>query len=204
MEVGDSSPGGPQVRARKDIPRGARLGSFVGKWASEPFNPRYAWEVSSPKAIEILRYSVSSFRSYFLRLNKLITCSWTIVERRWDWNSKKPKFNGANGSNACACRYLVFYGNSVHRFTRESYPISSPCWRGYLSNRLKNDRSVYNERGRREREKVNTLEIQSLYLFFHVFSLALSHFLRISFLLMYPMEKCTNIVFYIVVFLSRR
>ncbi|XP_043276256.1 transcription factor hamlet-like isoform X2 [Venturia canescens] len=45
VEVGDLSPGGPQVRARKDIPRGARLGSFVGKWASEPFNPRYAWEV---------------------------------------------------------------------------------------------------------------------------------------------------------------
>ncbi|KAG7202017.1 hypothetical protein KM043_004703 [Ampulex compressa] len=45
VEVGGSAPGGPQVRARKDIPRGARFGPFLGKWASEPFNPRYAWEV---------------------------------------------------------------------------------------------------------------------------------------------------------------
>lgn len=45
VEVGGSEPGGPQVRARKDIPRGARFGPFLGKWASEPFNPRYAWEV---------------------------------------------------------------------------------------------------------------------------------------------------------------
>lgn len=47
VEVGGSEPGGPQVRARKDIPRGARFGPFLGKWASEPFNPRYAWEVSA-------------------------------------------------------------------------------------------------------------------------------------------------------------
>ena len=46
VEVGGSAPGGPYVRARKDIPRGARFGPFLGKWASEPFNPRYAWEVS--------------------------------------------------------------------------------------------------------------------------------------------------------------
>jgi len=46
VEVGGSAPGGPCVRARKDIPRGARFGPFLGKWASEPFNPRYAWEVS--------------------------------------------------------------------------------------------------------------------------------------------------------------
>ncbi|KAK1134212.1 hypothetical protein K0M31_011994 [Melipona bicolor] len=46
VEVGGSAPGGPLVRARKDIPRGARFGPFLGKWASEPFNPRYAWEVS--------------------------------------------------------------------------------------------------------------------------------------------------------------
>lgn len=46
IEVGGSAPGGPYVRARKDIPRGARFGPFLGKWASEPFNPRYAWEVS--------------------------------------------------------------------------------------------------------------------------------------------------------------
>ncbi|XP_033323188.1 transcription factor hamlet isoform X3 [Megalopta genalis] len=45
VEVGGSLPGGPQVRARKDIPRGARFGPFLGKWASEPFNHRYAWEV---------------------------------------------------------------------------------------------------------------------------------------------------------------
>ncbi|XP_018360596.1 PREDICTED: MDS1 and EVI1 complex locus protein EVI1-like isoform X1 [Trachymyrmex cornetzi] len=45
VEVGGSAPGGPYVRARKDIPRGARFGPFLGKWASEPFNPRYAWEV---------------------------------------------------------------------------------------------------------------------------------------------------------------
>lgn len=47
IEVGGSAPGGPQVRARKDIARGARFGPFLGKWASEPFNPRYAWEVSA-------------------------------------------------------------------------------------------------------------------------------------------------------------
>jgi len=46
VEVGGSAAGGPYVRARKDIPRGARFGPFLGKWASEPFNPRYAWEVS--------------------------------------------------------------------------------------------------------------------------------------------------------------
>ncbi|XP_066584194.1 transcription factor hamlet-like isoform X2 [Prorops nasuta] len=45
VEVGGILPSGPQVRARKDIPRGARFGPFLGKWASEPFNPRYAWEV---------------------------------------------------------------------------------------------------------------------------------------------------------------
>ncbi|XP_011333068.1 MDS1 and EVI1 complex locus protein isoform X3 [Ooceraea biroi] len=45
VEVGGSAAGGPYVRARKDIPRGARFGPFLGKWASEPFNPRYAWEV---------------------------------------------------------------------------------------------------------------------------------------------------------------
>ncbi|KYN21825.1 Transcription factor hamlet [Trachymyrmex cornetzi] len=47
VEVGGSAPGGPYVRARKDIPRGARFGPFLGKWASEPFNPRYAWEARS-------------------------------------------------------------------------------------------------------------------------------------------------------------
>ncbi|CAL1674608.1 unnamed protein product [Lasius platythorax] len=45
VEFGGSAPDGPYVRARKDIPRGARFGPFLGKWASEPFNPRYAWEI---------------------------------------------------------------------------------------------------------------------------------------------------------------
>ncbi|XP_054007090.1 histone-lysine N-methyltransferase PRDM16-like [Hylaeus anthracinus] len=45
VEVGGSAAGGPQVRARKDIPRGARFGPFLAKWASEPYNPRYAWEI---------------------------------------------------------------------------------------------------------------------------------------------------------------
>ncbi|XP_015607985.1 MDS1 and EVI1 complex locus protein isoform X2 [Cephus cinctus] len=51
VEVGGSAPGGPQVRARKDIPRGARFGPFLGKWADEPFNPRYAWEVCAGNGV---------------------------------------------------------------------------------------------------------------------------------------------------------
>lgn len=46
IEVGGSAPDGPYVRARKDIPRGEKFGPYLGKWAGEPFNPRYAWEVS--------------------------------------------------------------------------------------------------------------------------------------------------------------
>lgn len=46
VEVGSPGVDGPLVRARKDIPRGARFGPFLGKWASRPDNPRYAWEVS--------------------------------------------------------------------------------------------------------------------------------------------------------------
>lgn len=46
VEVGSTSNEGPHVRARKVIPRGARFGPFLGKWASDPYNPRYAWEVS--------------------------------------------------------------------------------------------------------------------------------------------------------------
>lgn len=46
VEVGRSALSGPQVRARRDIARGARFGPFLGKWASEPVNPHYAWEVS--------------------------------------------------------------------------------------------------------------------------------------------------------------
>ncbi|KAH0564164.1 hypothetical protein KQX54_009880 [Cotesia glomerata] len=44
VEVGKSSSGSALVRARKEIPRGTRFGPFLGKWASEPHNPRYAWE----------------------------------------------------------------------------------------------------------------------------------------------------------------
>lgn len=58
VEVGGSSTD-PQVRARKDIPRGARFGPFLGKWASEPFNPRYAWEVSEFCTSLRLRESLS-------------------------------------------------------------------------------------------------------------------------------------------------
>lgn len=43
--VGRSSGEAPLVRARKDLPRGARFGPFLGKWAGEPFDQRYAWEV---------------------------------------------------------------------------------------------------------------------------------------------------------------
>ncbi|XP_070155086.1 transcription factor hamlet isoform X2 [Polyergus mexicanus] len=45
IEVGGSAPDGPYVRARKDIPRGEKFGPYLGKWAGEPFNPRYAWEI---------------------------------------------------------------------------------------------------------------------------------------------------------------
>ncbi|XP_057326321.1 histone-lysine N-methyltransferase MECOM-like isoform X2 [Microplitis mediator] len=47
VEVGSSS-SGPLVRARREISRGTRFGPFLGKWASEPHNPRYAWEVHVP------------------------------------------------------------------------------------------------------------------------------------------------------------
>lgn len=48
VEVGGActSDGSPIVRARKDIARGSKFGPFLGKWASEPFDLRYAWEVS--------------------------------------------------------------------------------------------------------------------------------------------------------------
>ncbi|XP_048510022.1 histone-lysine N-methyltransferase MECOM-like isoform X2 [Athalia rosae] len=45
VEIGRSPLSGPLVRARRDIARGSRFGPFLGKWASEPFNPHYAWEV---------------------------------------------------------------------------------------------------------------------------------------------------------------
>ncbi|XP_063973910.1 histone-lysine N-methyltransferase MECOM-like isoform X1 [Diachasmimorpha longicaudata] len=45
VEVGSTLNEGPHVRARKDIPRSTRLGSFLGKWTNNPYNPRYAWEV---------------------------------------------------------------------------------------------------------------------------------------------------------------
>ncbi|XP_011302457.1 PR domain zinc finger protein 16-like isoform X2 [Fopius arisanus] len=45
VEVGSNLNEGPHVRARKEIPRGARFGPFLGKWATDPYNPRYAWEV---------------------------------------------------------------------------------------------------------------------------------------------------------------
>ncbi|XP_046752733.1 histone-lysine N-methyltransferase MECOM-like [Diprion similis] len=45
VEVGRSSVSGSQVRARRDIARGTRFGPFIGKWAHEPANPDYAWEI---------------------------------------------------------------------------------------------------------------------------------------------------------------
>ena len=38
--------GGAGVWARERVPAGTRYGPFLGKWALEPANPAYAWEVS--------------------------------------------------------------------------------------------------------------------------------------------------------------
>ena len=35
------------IWARQLIPRGTRYGPFLGKWLSEPVDPRFAWEVST-------------------------------------------------------------------------------------------------------------------------------------------------------------
>ena len=47
IELKESSKGGGLgVWAAESIPSGTRFGPFLGKWALEPINLRYAWEVS--------------------------------------------------------------------------------------------------------------------------------------------------------------
>lgn len=68
VEVGSPGTEGPLVRARKDIQRGARFGPFLGKWASRPDNPRYAWEVSQVYQTKIIITYGGKISLFFIRL----------------------------------------------------------------------------------------------------------------------------------------
>ena len=47
IELKESTKGGGLgVWSKELIPGGTRFGPFLGKWALEPINLRYAWEVS--------------------------------------------------------------------------------------------------------------------------------------------------------------
>ena len=47
IELRESTKGGGLgVWSTESIPTGTRFGPFLGKWALEPINLRYAWEVS--------------------------------------------------------------------------------------------------------------------------------------------------------------
>lgn len=82
VEVGGLREGcRPFVRARKDIPRSARFGPFRGKWASQPFNPRYAWEVKVPGSGARGWFDASHETSNWLKYIRSTSSSHTINMR---------------------------------------------------------------------------------------------------------------------------
>ncbi|XP_034188171.1 transcription factor hamlet isoform X2 [Osmia lignaria lignaria] len=95
VEVGGSS-ADPQVRARKDIPRGARFGPFLGKWASEPFNPRYAWEV---------RTAGSGVRGW--------------LDASHETNNWLKYIRSANSPHAVNMRHVLIGGQMVYEAVRD-------------------------------------------------------------------------------------
>ncbi|XP_029044076.2 transcription factor hamlet-like isoform X2 [Osmia bicornis bicornis] len=95
VEVGGSSTD-PQVRARKDIPRGARFGPFLGKWASEPFNPRYAWEV---------RTAGSGVRGW--------------LDASHETNNWLKYIRSANSPHAVNMRHVLIGGQMVYEAVRD-------------------------------------------------------------------------------------
>lgn len=47
VELRESRTGkGLGVWAKEAVPKGTKFGPFLGKWAVEPTDPKYAWEVS--------------------------------------------------------------------------------------------------------------------------------------------------------------
>ena len=62
IELRESTKGGGLgVWSSESIPVGTRFGPFLGKWALEPINLRYAWEVSAKQLRIILDMCVKSF-----------------------------------------------------------------------------------------------------------------------------------------------
>ena len=63
VELKESSKGGGLgVWSTECIPAGTRFGPFLGKWALEPNNHRYAWEVSGCHVICHRLISISANR----------------------------------------------------------------------------------------------------------------------------------------------
>jgi hypothetical protein len=57
------------VWAKENVSAGTRYGPFLGKWALEPTNQAYAWEVSEHEEIEILvKNDVEQTLFYLFRL----------------------------------------------------------------------------------------------------------------------------------------
>ncbi|KYQ57429.1 Transcription factor hamlet [Trachymyrmex zeteki] len=113
VEVGGSATGGPYVRARKDIPRGARFGPFLGKWASEPFNPRYAWEARSVQT-DLLKRKM--FAALSMLRNSLPTL-WNFLSESINVADDRSVY-GSNSAQECfiprpsRCQW-VFYPTAI-------------------------------------------------------------------------------------------
>ena len=62
IEVRESSKGGGLgIWSAESIPAGTRFGPFLGKWAIEPQNPRYAWEVSLTERFAVATHVTKQF-----------------------------------------------------------------------------------------------------------------------------------------------